>query len=405
MGAELPKLRGGLAETEDPQDRRFVLVSDPYRLTDQYLRIPRWIHAWIRMLDGKSSLAQVHSKIALFTGGQSVSLSEVEQVTTVLDAAGFLENEAFRRKLSQPDRPPSCIGCYHADPAVLRDQLRELFTAPGGPGLPGPPGCRIAEEGEVSAVLVPHMDYARGNVTYGWGFKELVERTDATLFVIVATSHYSHERFTLSRQNFLTPLGRAETDQKFVDSLAREYGDSLFDDPLAHFPEHSIELEVVLLQYLLEGKEDFRIVPLLVGSFGDCVLRNRMPNTVFDIRRMIDALRKVVARTEEKICFVISGDLAHIGPKFDDLDPVDEPQLGHSLTQDRAILKTLDAASPDRYFRVIADEQNERRICGMPPTYLVLESLKPKWGKTLNYGRYVHPEGYESVSFAAAAFG
>lgn len=406
MSAQLPKLRGGLAEMEDPQDRRFVLVSDPYRLTDQYLRIPRWVHAWIRMLDGKSSLSQIHAKLSLFLGGKSsVSLSEIEEVTTVLDSAGFLENEAYRRKLTQPDRPPSCIGCYYGDPVKLRQQLSELFTAPGGPGLPAEPGCRIASEGKVTAVLVPHMDYARGNITYGWGFKELIERTDATLFVIVATSHYSPERFILSRQNFLSPLGRAETDQNFIDRLVREYGDGLFDDPLAHFPEHSIELEVVLLQYLLDGKRDFRIVPLLVGSFGDCVQRNRMPNTAFDIRRMIDAMRKVVADTEEKVCFVISGDLAHIGPKFDDPEPVDDAILDHSLTQDRAILGTIGTASPNRYFQVIADEGNERRICGLPPTYLVLESLKPKWGKTLHYGRYVHPEGYESVSFAAAAFG
>ena len=40
---------------------------------------------------------------------------------------------------------------------------------------------------------------------------------------------------------------------------------------MAHLPEHSIELEVVLLQYLYEGKRPFRIVPLVVGSFHDCV--------------------------------------------------------------------------------------------------------------------------------------
>jgi AmmeMemoRadiSam system protein B len=405
MSAPLPKLRAGLAEMEDPRDRRFVLVSDPYRLTDQYLRVPRGVHAWLRMFDGRSTLAEIQARISLFLNGRPVPISEIEQIATVLDTAGFLENDVYRQKLNQPDRPPSCIGCYHADPTKLRQQLRELFTAPDGPGLPGELGCRIADEGAVSAVLVPHMDYARGNVTYGWGFKELVERTDATLFVIVATSHYSRERFTLTRQNFVTPLGRAETDQKFVDALVREYGDGLFDDPLAHFPEHSIELEVVLLQYLIEGRRDFRIVPLLVGSFGDCVSRNRLPSTAFDIGRMVAALRKVASATEEKICFIISGDLAHIGPKFDDPDPVDEAQLEHSLKRDRLIAEALNGASPERYFRTIAEEGDERRICGLPPTYLVLESLKPKWGKTLHYGRYVHPEGFESVSFAAAAFG
>lgn len=403
MVPAFPKLRRGLSEMEDPEDRRFVLISDPIQFTDQGLRVPRWIHAWIRMLDGKTTPVEIRGKIERFTGGQSIPQAEIDQIIGVLDSAGFLENEAYLTWLNQPDRQPSCIGVYSADPVELRGQLRKLFTAPGGPGLPGESGCRIATEGEVAAVLVPHMDYTRGNVTYGWGFKELHERTEATLFVIVATSHYSGERFTLTRQNFVTPLGRAITDQNFVDALVREYGDGLFDDPLAHVPEHSIELEVVLLQYLLEGRRDFRIVPLLVGSFADCVMRSRAPSTVFDIRRMIDALKKVASQTKEKICFVISGDLAHIGPKFDDPEPVSEPQLAESNQQDLALLRALAGASASQYFRIIAEEQDRRRICGLPPTYLVLESLKPKQGKILHHGRYVHPEGFESVSFASVA--
>src|SRR5262249_55519986 len=121
------------------------------------------------------------------------------------------------------------------------------------------------------ALLAPHIDYARGGVSYAWGFKELADRTDASLFVIVGTSHYSPERFTLTRQNFKTPLGVVPTDQAFADRLVESYGDGLFDDPFAHVPEHSIELEVVFLQYLFEKVRPIRIVPLVVGSFHDRV--------------------------------------------------------------------------------------------------------------------------------------
>src|SRR5207248_10441196 len=131
---------------------------------------------------------------------------------------------------------------------------------PGGPGLPedgrGQPG---RSPGKLRAVLVPHMDYGRGNVTYGWGFRELAERTDARVFVIVATSHYSLHRFTLTRQHFETPLGVVPTDHGYIDRLEAEYGPGLFDDPHAHLPEHAVELEVVLLRYLLEGRPEFRI--------------------------------------------------------------------------------------------------------------------------------------------------
>src|SRR5207248_8000227 len=158
-----------------------------------------------------------------------------------------------------------------------------------------------------------------------WGYKELAERTDAGLFVIVATSHYSPTRFTLTRQDFKTPLGVAPTDQAYVDRLAAHYGDSLFDDPLAHLPEHSIELEVVFLQHLFGRARPIRIVPLLVGSFADCVESGADPADQPDIARMVEALRAAEAGAGEPVCYVISGDLAHIGPKFGDRGALKPP--------------------------------------------------------------------------------
>jgi AmmeMemoRadiSam system protein B len=248
------------------------------------------------------------------------------------------------------------------------------------------------------------MDYQRGGVTYGWGFKELAERTDASLFVVIATSHYSPKRFTLTRQNFTSPLGRVETDQAFIDRVVQQYGDGLFDDPFAHAPEHSIELEVVGMQFLFNGHRPFRIVPLLVGSFFDCVRERKQPRDRDDIGRMIAALQHAEEEAGERVCYVISGDLAHIGPKFDDPDLVSEPQLVHSQIQDDRLMDRMSVVDTNGYFDVIAEERDERRICGLPPTYVALNVSKPSKGRVLHYGRYVHPEGYESVSFASAVF-
>src|SRR5262249_38605747 len=154
---------------------------------------------------------------------------------------------------------PRCIGCYEGDPDALRQQLKELFTEQGGSGLPRP----LLPDNSVCAALIPHIDYPRGGMTYTWGFKEVFEHTAASLFVIIGTSHYSEHRFTLTRKDFKTPLGIVPTDQEYIDRLVGHYGDGLFDDELmAHLPEHSIELEVVFLQYLYEGVRPIRIVPL-----------------------------------------------------------------------------------------------------------------------------------------------
>src|SRR5207248_9392161 len=112
----------------------------------------------------------------------------------------------------------------------------------------------------------------------------------------------SCERFTLTRKDFKTPLGIARTDQDFIDRLVRHHGDGLFDDEIAHLPEHSIELEVVFLQYLFADRPSVRIVPLVVGSFQDAVAAGDVPRNRADIGRMVEALRATLAETPEPVC-------------------------------------------------------------------------------------------------------
>lgn len=354
--------------------------------------------------DGQRTLAEIRTEVMQAYPGVQVPLDALVGLASALDEALLLESPRLQAVFEAPIRKPTCIGSYSGDPVELREQVRQLFTAPGGPGLPE---LRRDQPGnspdELRAVLVPHMDYGRGNITYGHGFAELVRNTAATVFVIIATSHYSPHRFTLTRQHFDTPLGLVETDQDYVNRLVAAYGEGLFDDPAAHVPEHSIELEVVLLKYLF-GDRPIRIVPLLVGSFRDCINRKSTPEMASDVARMVKALRSAEQGCPEQVCYLISGDLAHIGPKFQDRRRAAGPWLDESRAKDAEILKTLEAADPDGYFGTIAAENDARRICGLSPTWLTLAVTKPRTGKVLHYQQYVEPNGYESVSFASAAF-
>lgn len=326
-------------------------------------------------------------------------LSFVSALAARLDEALFLAGPRLRERLGGPVRPPSCIGAYPEEPAELCQLLDRLFAKGAGP-----PG-QARHDGGLRAVLAPHIDYARGGLTYTHAFRQLAERTDASLFVIVATSHYGRDRFTLTRKHFQTPLGVAHTDQPFIDRLAEAYGGGLFDDEIdAHMPEHSIELEVVFLQYLFEGRRPFRIVPLLVGSFMDSVRKRHSPRSLPDVARMVQALRAAEEAAGEPVCYVISGDLAHIGPKFGQKSPVSDEQLAHCRAQDMRLLEAASRVDVDGYAEVITEEGDERNICGYPPTWITLELANPSSGQMLEYGRYVHPRGKESVSFASMSF-
>jgi AmmeMemoRadiSam system protein B len=398
---EHPRLRPFLAAAQDPSAPGCFFLWDQLGVSSVRHRLNPVELLCLAKLDGAHSPQDIQLDVMRQAGGRLIPLEIVTRLVRRLDEALFLEGPRFRDAVSGPVREPRCIGCYEAEPNALRRQLAHLFTGPGGPGLPRP----LAPDGRLRAALIPHIDYPRGGVTYAWGYKEVCERTDASLFVIIGTSHYSGHRFTLTRKDFKTPLGIARTDQAYIDRLVKHYGEGLFDDELmAHLPEHSIELEVVFLQYVYAGKRPIRIVPLVVGSFQDCVLLGSSPSVRLDVGRMVEALRQAEAQTPEPICYIISGDLAHIGPKFGDRQNVAEPLLSRSRAQDQAILRRAEKADPGGFFQVIAEEGDARRICGLPPTYTVLEAARPSVGKVLHYDQYVHPRGYESVSFASVAF-
>lgn len=363
-----PRFRPGLFITAQSLD---YILEDQLRLSPT-ITLNALSFEFIRLFNGQRTLHEIHFQVTQNRSGYP-SIEDLARLVSELDDCLYLDSRKFQELIFGPVRKPSCIGCYSEDPKIIASELNRLFTADGGPGLPGEWGSRVARDGEIQGLLVPHMDYGRGGTVYGWGYKELVERSRARLFLIIATSHYSGERFTLTRQNFATPLGVVETDQKLIDRLVELYGEGLFNDPIAHLPEHSIELEVLLLQHLIP--EPIRIVPLLVGSYADCIEAGSTPESADDIQRMVRSLRKLAAEIQEPFCTIISGDLAHIGPKFDDPEPVNETVLAASRLQDRRILEAAEKADAQAYYRVIQQEQDRRRICGLPPTSLFLSAL------------------------------
>jgi len=397
---ERPRLRPGLAAAPDMDNPGYMIVWDQLRISPEPLRMPRGEFEVLPLLNGSRTLRDVQMEVMRSAGGLLLPLDTFAELVVRLDAAMFLDSPRFDAYLSGPIREPACIGCYPAEPEKLRRQLRAYFVTDGGPGIPGNP----TPDNKFRAALLPHIDYARGHKTYAWGFKELFERCPASLFVIIATSHYSLSRFTLTRKNFKTPLGIVPTDQEYIDRLEKHFGNGLYDDPYAHFPEHSVELEVVWLQLLYENVRPIRIVPLLVGPFRDCVDCRTEPRDRSDIARMVAALRKAEEETKEVICYVVSGDLAHIGPKFGDDRPLAEPALDQSKEQDQALVRKAEAADAGGYFDLVAKEEDRRRICGLPPTYLMLEAARPSSGRLLHYDQFFHPQGHESVSFASMVF-
>ena len=395
-----PCLRPGLSAARDSGAAGRIVLFDTLRQSPQPLSLSADEFQLVQRMNGECDWDQL---IAMsLSWPASDRAPALEALVHRLEDGLYLDGPRWHARLAAPVREPSCIGCYAGEPAALRRQLAQMFGDPRSSGLPDE---SVRPHGRLRAVLVPHIDYARGGHTYTWAFKELAEQTQAQLFVIIGTSHYSRHRFTLTRKHFQTPLGIVPTDQDYIDRLVHHYGPGLFDDEIqAHFPEHSIELEVVLLQYLLGERRPIRIVPLVVGSFHDAVRDQQQPAEKEDIAQMIMAPARGGSRAARAAC------LHHQRRPGAHRSQVRRPPPGESrlagTKQDPGSCHRDSgrASRHDGYFQVIAEEDDRRRICGLPPTYTLLRALEPQTGKLLHYDQYVHPDGYESVSFASMAF-
>ena len=162
-----------------------MVIEDQFRLGGP-LMLSRAAFDLIRLFDGEKTLAALQAESAVLFGGETVPLDVIGNLVAGLDQAFFLEGPRLLSRLTTPGPPAGLHRLLRRRPREGPQAAAGGCSPPAaGPACPASPGAGWRADGAVRAVLLPHMDYARGGVTYGWGFKELVERTDASLFVIV----------------------------------------------------------------------------------------------------------------------------------------------------------------------------------------------------------------------------
>ncbi|MFM7150361.1 MAG: AmmeMemoRadiSam system protein B, partial [Gemmataceae bacterium] len=275
---EKPCLRPYLSVTrvrESSPPGRDFLIRDPLRIATNTIMVTQLELQFLSLLDGTRTLRALQKDIENMIGKGSAPLEAVRSFVISLDYGLFLHSPRFEELAQSPIRPYICHGVFPEKPAAFRKFMRGLFTKPGASGLPTNPRKNKGLKG----ILAPHIDYHRGGIQYTPAFRALYEETEATLFVIIGTSHHcGWRRFTLTRKNFQTPLGTVRTHQEYIDRLVEKVDVDLFEDEwMAHLPEHSIELEVAFLHYLFPDNPDLAIVPIVVGSFEEFVEQKKDP--------------------------------------------------------------------------------------------------------------------------------
>jgi AmmeMemoRadiSam system protein B len=212
------------------------------------------------------------------------------------------------------------------------------------------------------------------------------------------------EPFCLTRKDFVTPLGKLETDGELVDGLQSRCSGDLFADEGTHRNEHSIEFQCVFLRYLYPEPSSLKIVPVLCGSFHEAIERRMSPMELKPVRQFIESLRTLVSSCGEDICLVASADLAHVGNQFGDREGIGKGALTVLAAEDQEMLGYVERMDGEGFFNFISKEGDRRRICGLAAIYTLLKVLEAGKGRLLKYGQAFTPETQSVVTFASLAF-
>jgi AmmeMemoRadiSam system protein B len=395
------------------EGQRCVALRDPAGFTDQVAVLPPGLLDLVSLFDGDHSIEEIR-EILERRHGQAPSAEQIRDVVERFDAAGFLDSDRFRERRRaledvfrrSPVRPAAHAGgAYAGDAAGLARQIDGFFTGPDGPGtaiLSGWSGD-AGRAGAPRALIAPHIDFHRGGSTYAWAYREILERSDADLYVVLGTCHTGMpDPFAVTLKPYDTPLGPVPVDREFYDALSRRAGQDLLASEPAHRAEHSIEFQAVMLRHIVGPRRPFAILPVLASYLHEALWAGGDPEADPRIPRFLDALRETMAASSRRVCLVAGVDLAHVGPRFGDTEPNTPASLARVERADRVMLESVVGVDARGFYAGVAADHDARRICGLSPIYTLLRLLPESPGRLLRYTQWPDPEG--AVTFCAVTF-
>ena len=384
--------------------QRYLHLRDPMSLSDLTVMIPEVAAPLVTLLDGSRNLAEIRSALAL-RFGLTVTDRELASMIGQLDQALLIGNGEFRRArrralaaYRETDyRPPSHIGAVYPESANALEAAINRWCDEASLSEPV-----SRPEGDLVGMLCPHIDYNRGHATYAELWRDTQpDLSEIELVVILGTDHYGGMgQLTPTVQNYATPYGMLETDKAIVDKLAAAIGPSAFEEELHHRTEHSIELAAVWMHHFMRDRS-VTLVPILCGSFHEFTNGESNPDDVPHITATLEVLERVTS--ERRTLIIAAGDMAHVGPAFGDPHPLDEVAKATTKSEDAQSISAICSGDSSRFLEISRNESDRRKICGLPPIYLMLKLLDGALGIHMGYDQCpADPTNGSVVSIAGA---
>jgi len=233
-------------------------------------------------------------------------------------------------------RKPAVAGqFYPSDPHLLK----KLITSFGCK----PPGQRA----KVIACILPHAGY----IYSGKVAAEVVSQIGiGETCIVLGPNHtgYGVPASIMSEGEWQTPLGILKIDTTVARELLKN-STYLKEDALAHIYEHSIEVQLPLIQEL--SRKDFTFVPIVLATDEDLVYKD-----------IAGAIAKTVRNSKKNITIIASSDMTHY-----------ETQKSANAKDEEAIKAILDLNEKELLEKV---DRLQISMCGTMPVTIAILAAK-----------------------------
>jgi AmmeMemoRadiSam system protein B len=395
----LPRLRSDIAMMKHVHMKEeYLLIYDPLR----YSHAPVILGlSGLQLIDklGRDD-QQTCVEISNTTYNGEINPHDILDVVMQLSERCFLLDEVYFKRKEEVDkafreadiREPFCLGTVYPETKhsaiSMLDEIKELTEK--------------RESASLTGIIIPHVELSEGTHAYSSAIRALEANPKPDLVIMFGTSHYGGEgRFIMTEKDYSTPLGRTKTNTDLVNVIYASSKQTLTRNDEQHRYDHSIEMVLLLLQYVY-GAEQFSLLPVLVNTMHD---RFSFPDHINDegIDDFLSIIHDYVKESNQRVLFVSSGDLSHIGRKFGDAEEA------HSLVtditmHDSDVIASMCAHDAEGFFKKIANTHDHSRICGCAPNYLLMKSIQSKSAELLAYQWWDQPDTSSAVSFCSIGY-
>jgi AmmeMemoRadiSam system protein B len=386
------------------QGQKVLLIRDPLEIVKEPVVLRGEALNLMSLIDGQREVGEIQEAMIRRRNGVFISLESVGHILDELEKASILESLPLQKKRERlvqdyaalPVRAASQAGrVYPADQKSLEQLIDRILdqAIPTGPTL-----------GRPRALVAPHIDLQSGQRTYGRTYGLLRQCPAPRTIVLLGTGHsLGPELFSLTVKDFETPLGLVKTDKEAVRRLAHCAGRAAAPNDFGHRSEHSLELQLIFLQRLFGS--DFRLVPLLCGSFQDHMAAVGRASEIPGVAPVVRFLAELLDGVGPETLAVAGVDLSHIGPKFGHGRSA-AAMLAETRQYDQGLIEALCRRDASAFWLKVRQVNDVFNVCGFSALACLLEAFPPDWpaGRLLDYDIWREEATRSAVSFAGLGY-